>query len=720
MSTVVSSGSFTIAPEKSGSSILINAKPVPFTATSSHDKGGLKNTLTQGYNRNKNKGDHGYQNGNFYDCFFGKNCPQENPIDDWRTYYSVLNGIDKPYSSNGVSNHYTQSFNHKYGFSDDDLFPLSSSSDEHSSFPFVVSGNPHHRNKPFRQHSNYPFNRYPDTTRRSRTTTPSTSSPSWVKLEPVLPAKVYDPFFLSKKNETKNETGNSSSQFASRVGVELNPETFAERHGWKDGKIGTGGSRLPSWLEALNYQHGGLTKPPTYDTRPNNPDRNDDDWVKLDAIPVAGVSISKWVPKGTSPSELPSTNWPDQSKPNAWWDRIDNLETGESYPPRQQSRPRPSYANIPDPPWPSRYPQERPQYGNKPHQHHPSEGWGDVIYPDNNPVSATASWDADKGGSSSPWANNYNSNKHSNRYPVASWSAAGSKTSHSSSNMNNAYDYGSSARRPSYSVTSSGKPPFYPDPNGHKNDPRWVLVSSSKGLQPSSSKPNINYDPDFPYPYQNMRHRMSKEMNLTNILGISSSTQSAPSLSQDELFRRTNATLYSLQPVLGQRQFSGTTESPGSISQTLIDIVAQTGANIVASSTEKYFGKGRAMAGNNDSSPSSAARKSENVETKNQKRHLLNGINPIYAAVGAGLIPATLAAVLPVALGRKKRETGIYGNRIFSNPWSIYSTALKLEDQLSPVLNEYLLHKSSYPISKFMREGRNIGHKRNWSIENSR
>jgi hypothetical protein len=145
-------------------------------------------------------------------------------------------------------------------------------------------------------------------------------------------------------------------------------------------------------------------------------------------------------------------------------------------------------------------------------------------------------------------------------------------------------------------------------------------------------------------------------MDFTKLLDTSSTTPPVPPLTQDEIFKRTNATLYSLQPVLGQKKLKDPKDDESSISQKLIDIVAQTGANIVASSTESFFTKGRAA----DLNTPPATKRSDTK--RSDKKKSLGGINPVYAAVGAGMIPATLAAVLPMALGRKKRSFEPFAN----------------------------------------------------------
>jgi len=581
---------------------------------------------------------HGKNHNPSNDCSFGKNCPQEIGSDDSSLHYTLFNGDNSKPDP-------LMNFRHKLGTTlDYEQISLGEHKTRASTVPFTVTAS---KNAP----KGNKISSYPPGT---RTTTPS-AEPKWVKLEPLNPPRSYDPFTLAKNGSSEES---NSTLFASRIGMEMNPESFAERHGWKDGKYsGAGGSKLPAWLEELNYQHGGYgtnnRRQGVEPARPNyDRDREDNNrWVKLDAVPVAGVKISKWVPKNTAPSELPSTSWKHTNKPS-WWDRMDTYDNSFGNLPQKQpnhNRPQRYPQHPPSSTWPTRYPQHQP------HRHHPSDAWSDVIYPSNNPISATASWASDSKAVSSQsvgvgWQKNPPTGA---RYPVAAWTSP--EKSRPASSGQSPYRF--TRPQPTY---GQGKPQYYPDPDD-KDDQQWVLISSSKNTQqaPPSGPPYSGYE-EFPYPFNKNRH--SKRITLTrpDKLEAPAVIPTRPMMTQDELFRRTNETLHSLRPVLGGHRDS-TTENPP-LSQTLIDMLTSTAANIVESTTMKYSNMGMGRS----STPSRIG-----TGTPARKKRLMDEIHPA-AIAGASMIPNTFGSILPLVFnGRKRREVGAIASgkvHTYSNP----------------------------------------------------
>lgn len=557
----------------------------------------------------------------FDDCFFKNNCPETIKNDAWYRFHSVLNSRLKPGPLNDVRNKLEGALEYE---------PLSFGKHmtKTASIPFVVQ----------RKHSKLdPTSIYPKRTRHTRTTTPSADL-NWVKLEPLPPGKTYDPFKISKNGSSLLDSSSSTS-FASRQGVELDPESFAERHGWKNGKYG---GNSGTWIEDLNLQNGGYGNNRRHGHEPQRPNfniRDDERWVKLEAVPVAGVKISKWVPKNTAPSELPSTSWKYPNKISSspsWWDRIDDRNHNFGRPPFQHSFPSSHLSKG----WPSRYPQRHTHSSQS-----GSDAWSDVIYPNNNPLSATASWVSDKhsGNRGVGW-----NKSHGSRYPVASWSANTNKNRQKYPNRN-AYPF----QQPT--SFGSGKPLYYPDPDGKPNDKQWVLISSSKNKQPNSpygaSSNNYASYEEFPYAFYN--HRNSKGLNFTKLnKGSEPGIPARRFMTQDELFKRTNATLYSLKPALNHR--NPTTERPP---VNLIDMLTSTAANIIESTTNSYYGNHRTR----KTTPSLSTSGRPETPPPARKKRLLGKINTA-AAVGAGMIPTTFGSVLPMFLGGKKRKrSGNYG-----------------------------------------------------------
>jgi hypothetical protein len=457
----------------------------------------------------------------------------------------------------------------------------------------------------------------------------------WVKLNPLLPEQ-YELFSLNATTTERHP--NLDNTFSKRLGVELSPESFADRWGWSpDGP--PGGSRLPSWLQDIRG-----VSPAGGNRRGDGGSSGDSKWVKLEPIPVAGVSISKWVPKGTPQEDLPSTSWPsrDPQRVNGipWWEQVDKHQH------QHQQRHPPTYIlngnnNNRLPPtqiitsggggggggWSNM----KPSSESSPisWDRTPTNPWDEVIYP-GGPVSATASWQKDKDvsyqpQSQQPWSQSTNIR----RPPIAtgSWSA---------DNNNN--------RRVSN---------YPPSTNG--DDARWVLVSNSRKVTVSApgsnygqryDRPGFDKYNDFPFyePQQSQGHRNGK--NYKEKL-------------QDEAFSRVNATLAGLAPVLNLRGTNSNINPTLALTSggTTTSTTRKPGrnANKLPAFLKPYADDARANLDGNGNRTTLEFGGQPQPQRQPGRKGLMS-INPVYAAVGAGMIPATMAAVLPMVLGKRRRR----------------------------------------------------------------
>jgi hypothetical protein len=398
---------------------------------------------------------------------------------------------------------------------------------------------------------------------------------------------------------------------------------------------------------------------------------------------VAGVTISKWVPKGTSNEDLPSTNWPSRDRVNSngngighnpnpnpnqqstkWWDIIDNINRfQQSRPPQQSPYDTPPSYDSPPRGW-SPNKNSGPSPSSSSWDRTPQNPWGDVIYPEG-PGSATVSWQQDKdmskysssfplslATSSSPWQSDL---RRPSSSATGSWSADRGSGGYQSNNP-----YGGNRRQGSAS---------YPDRNINEDDPRWVLVSNSRKVAVSSADSNRNpnnngydsskYRPpfdkfsDFPFyepPYKNRRGKDYKDMmKVTNI----TVTRPGRRIDQEEAFRKVNATLANLTPVLNNRinhnRLRGdklSNNKPTNSASSQLIATSSPAPSKLPAFLKPYFGDGRGI-----NQPQALVAPQQG----NRARKGMT-INPVYAAVGAGMIPATMAAVLPMVLGRRRRD----------------------------------------------------------------
>lgn len=524
----------------------------------------------------------------------------------------------------------------------------------------------------------------------------------WVKLKAISP-DIYDPFRFAKNESLRgsdmkqstfskrDSSSNKNNNFSKRLGVELNPESFADRWGWsasnEDGnnQQRVGGSRLPAWLEE-QLKYG------------NRKSEHGKNWVKLEPIPVAGVSISKWVPKGTPSHELPTTILqPNRDRPNGgnpWWDRLDDTRILSGNRP-SQLRPG-GHGHSGD----RRYGSSGGGWDSKgsslsAFDRYPTNSWNDIIYPEG-PTSATVSWQQNKGmsnypssftvsggGGSGGWSSG-NDNPRKSIVATGSWSAPPSSNPRFPSFINRFTDH---------------RPNSYPSKHMSEDDPRWVLISNTRRVAQSASShnghdlldrskvlsyinrlhPDMDRRTDFPFydSTSHNSHRHGKDFWPWPTTGSIPPKPFYPNYpSKDEAFQRVNATLSTLTPVLVHR--SGTTLRPAPILNTLRpssfsvdDVEVGSGGassdDFLLSSTSRpmtllstFIGGARASTisdvDNTLPLPLSTSKPNAIKALPGRIRQGLHKINPVYAAVGAGMIPATLAAVMPIMLGKRKRR----------------------------------------------------------------
>lgn len=636
-----------------------------------------------------------------------------NSPEEWKNmFYNSKEIKSKKYDDGGGRNNHFNIASHK--LEENVLESMSSNFHSQVAIPFVVVDD-----NPMKGLSQSTFSRRNGVPDRFSRLTASTNVPSttegWVKLKAISP-EAYDPFRFSRNQSgstqstfsKRDSSQQSSNNFSKRVGVELNPESFADRWGgWgsnnnNNNDDNRGGSRLPAWLEEqLKYGNGN-----------RNGNRNSDqgkNWVKLDPIPVAGVTISKWVPKGTSSQELPTTTWQNnRDRPNGgsqWWDRIDDN--------RILSGNRPSSPFL--------RPNGNGNSGNNNRfndgggwgdmggskgggagsplssfDRYPTNSWNDIIYPEG-PTSATVSWQQNK-------------NKGISNYPSSFGSGGGGGGGGGESS--GGWSSGSDTRKPIVATGSWSAPPSnnrfpsfinrfnehrpsnYPVKQASEDDPRWVLISNTRRVTGGSSgnrgndfdrskvlsyinrlHPDHDRQVDFPY-YERAptSHRHGKDFWPFPNLGPPSTDER---LSKDEAFLRLNATLSTLNPILLHR--SGTTVRPpvvGTLSPSSPEFAEILGLHEGSSNSDSdsdtdfinsisstlspllstYIGDGRGTSSNAASLYQSSTSTPVRNIIPSRIRQGLKNINPVYAAVGAGMIPATLAAVMPMMLGRRKRR----------------------------------------------------------------
>jgi len=572
---------------------------------------------------------------------FGSRCPKPPTLDDSTSYHYVLNK-DVPISSSSSSKRKWRRPN-----------PLESRQDRSTK-----------RSLQTHAHLSIPFIVDPSLPKNTRAyPAPSfSSSPGWVKLNPVLPDQ-YDLFTLknttpqSQISSSSSSSSQGQSSFSDRLGVELSPDSFADRWGWASGSSSgslspsSEGTRIPPWLQDIHNTR--ITNNNNNHNNNRYPSRDSDSkWVKLDPIPVVGVSISKWVAKGTPPEDLPSTNWPtrnhqqhqQQYRPQnsiPWWEQVD-----------KQHHQRPSASSYGSQQIPSSPHRNRPYdmnsgWGGINMDKSPTNAWDEVVYPEG-PTSATASWQKDKDFYDSPpkyGGGGYGNTIHRpptknyppsppSRYATGSWSA----DRHSSASS---------------------------------DDPRWVLVSNSRkvtvdsrpplpsSLQvgtytPTHLRPGFDHHSDFPFYERPSRNGKDFKGRL-----------------QDEAFSKINATLANLAPVLNLRGSKTKHSSAG-------DYLKESAAYNNSSSSN--FNKLPAFLKPHSNEDGRAHNNNNNLDSRNKTvvSQFLGGgggggggggrkglsINPVYAAVGAGMIPATMAAVLPMVLGRRRKRRSVGGDQI--------------------------------------------------------
>ncbi|XP_072753933.1 uncharacterized protein [Anoplolepis gracilipes] len=376
-------------------------------------------------------------------------------------------------------------------------------------------------------------------------------------------------------------------------------------------------------------------------------DRNG--WVTLEAIPWSKSKISKWQANPSTqrpwpeikPWDKPSMKpwasdytirptyennkpWYDKSKPN-WPDNNEN-----SY---QKPISRPPY---PFDDMAQKWPVEKP-YWNKHENNRPNS---DIIT-DNRPANFPNAWsrpqtayqlidkytEKDQSGDGSEW-HDYPSKYEQDR-PRPSLITERPNFSH--------YQY------------VNNHPPNHPA----SGDGQWILLSTNRGYSKSRQR-SIKIDTvNIPETF--------KESNMTTRANINKQNRPAllPVMTSKRQVRLT---------VLPSINGTNTTTSHGGLLE-----VEKTFKSVEQSRKEYEMGKLTTEA---------------NIPNKRPIRHTLSGqpsSSAVLAAVGAGMLPATMAMMIPMMLGRRKRDLRLMGTQDLSKS---YNLQMNLRD-LGKLAREY-------------------------------
>uniref|UniRef100_A0ABD2X9E1 Uncharacterized protein n=1 Tax=Trichogramma kaykai TaxID=54128 RepID=A0ABD2X9E1_9HYME len=371
-------------------------------------------------------------------------------------------------------------------------------------------------------------------------------------------------------------------------------------------------------------------------------DERNNGWVTLDAIPWSKSKISKWQANPTS-----QRPWPD-SKPGSYGNKPWNSEFPSRPASYESNKPPPSWHNKPqwvdNPPQASKpwYPEnQRPGYVDR-YEENPSQA---QKWPPERP-----SWDR-YGDNSRPSSDIITDNGPPN-FP--SWDRPGSKPSYSHqvetyvsepngwhdrndfpsynkyprpNHHDDYYDrpHFSQYQYPSQSSGEAGHPQNYPT----SGDGHWVLLSTNRGYSKTRQR-SLKLDKIVE---ANEAEKKRHQPNAAN------EEEYVPAVTSKRQVRSVRLT------VLPSLNGTNTTTSHGGLLE-----VEKTFKTVDQSQREYEQKKKLGLLANPGNSPI----------VVNGKPGLHGvGLSPgsaVLAAVGAGMLPATMAMMIPMMLGRKKRH----------------------------------------------------------------
>ncbi|XP_044009218.1 uncharacterized protein DDB_G0287625-like isoform X2 [Aphidius gifuensis] len=391
----------------------------------------------------------------------------------------------------------------------------------------------------------------------------------------------------------------------------------------------------------------------------NGPSDDRNGWVTLEAVPWSKSKISKW--QANPSSHRP---WPETTK----WDKPNGAKPWQSdYPPRPQyQNNKPWYDKPAKPQWQD-YDQDRPKPPTRPSSSYfndrydvnpsqaqkwpperPNSAWENFseshrptsdIITDNRPSNfpSNSNWnqydqppkpssfpsssfnDRYQDETTNDWPSNNNNNYHNNRYE----------------NIKDKPSYSKPHNRPFYSnyEYENHHPPSHPS----SGDGEWVLLSTNRGYAKSRQR-SMNFDND---------NDKFKTMNTSSIFKLGKKNNDddgdAPDTAIPSMTSKRQVRLTVLPSING----TNTTTSHGGLLE-----VEETFKTVDQSQRE--FEEAQKLIKTPMIIRKKPLKNSLVINNNNKPSN-----SAVLAAVGAGMLPATMAMVLPLMLGRKKRSIKI-------------------------------------------------------------
>lgn len=340
------------------------------------------------------------------------------------------------------------------------------------------------------------------------------------------------------------------------------------------------------------------------------PIKQNSGWVSLDPVPTySSAKIYKW----NSNAQKFKPNRPQYSQNN--WDDENDFDSRPSYSDSTYSESsfnddRPY--QVPPRPFSQHFPSHQPKPSYKPYNDFPSHlGSYNSDYDDERNF-----------GQKKPWNDLIMDNRPSN-FPVEK-------------NHGHGFAYAQTG----YKKDKKEHPETYPT----SGNGRWVLVSTTKGHQTGRNQKSISsFEKRVPQEQQNKTP--DQQQNVSNQQLKVSNQQQKPA---DQQKKSTATTTYTAEQ---KKRFRALTE-PSSVSTVLHVIPGGDTKNITTHNGNVIEVARHSRAGRFGTSPNATRlikRRVQVVQPQDQS-------GPVFAAVGAGLIPATLSLVAPMVLGRRRRR----------------------------------------------------------------
>lgn len=412
------------------------------------------------------------------------------------------------------------------------------------------------------------------------------------------------------------------------------------------------------WDDDISYNR----RPPQSASN-NNPYNDRDGWVTLDAVPWSTSKVSKWHPNKNSASSHSQNSFNsdyDHKPPvSNHWDDDTFSRPSQSHPP--QPPPKPYYYNSAatesdddynnnyhdryttnKPIYTTYHSHQRPNYDQTTHSYKPSSSWQQqydlqTSNYDKKPISYASrprphkydyshSSNSDIG--SSAFNENYDVNSdtddhwydNNNRYK-ANKPKPFNEDILTEESISSSSHYPPNRRRP---IREHNHPYSHPD----DGDGEWVLISTTKGFQGPNRQGNRAISVQRFQPTTGTDTTQHQSVKLT----VYPSTNKT--FSYDTTSRRKPITL-SHNGLLEVSPSFQSVDAAAEASNAFAIKTAGTKRNGTKTGTKRKMLKRVPLKAQQNSQDSSA----------------------VLAAVGAGMVPATVAMLMPMVLGRKKRDT---------------------------------------------------------------